>query len=74
MLETALRGHEKLRVFANRNDFLTREADFAWLSGLVGPERVRVFPTGGHLGNLHRREVQAAVMAALDDLAPAAAP
>ena len=67
----ALRGHEKLRVFANRNDFLTSDADVEWLTALVGPERVRFFPEGGHLGNLHRREVQDEVMAALADLAPA---
>jgi phospholipid-binding lipoprotein MlaA len=67
----ALRGHEKLRVFANRNDFLTSDADVEWLTALVGPERVRSFPEGGHLGNLHRREVQDEVMAALADLAPA---
>ena len=63
-----LRDHPKLRVFANRNDFLTSEADIDWLTALVGPERVRFFPDGGHLGNLHRPEVQAEVMGALDDL------
>jgi ABC-type transporter lipoprotein component MlaA len=67
-----LRGNPKLRVFANRNDFLTSDEDIAWLSGLVGPERVRFFPTGGHLGNLHRPDVQAEVMASLEDLAGAA--
>jgi hypothetical protein len=30
-----------------------------------------VFPTGGHLGNLHRPEVQAEIMASLADLAEA---
>jgi ABC-type transporter lipoprotein component MlaA len=63
-----LRDNPKLRVFANRNDFLTSDEDVAWLSALVGPERVRFFPTGGHLGNLHRPEVQEEVMASLDDL------
>lgn len=66
-----LRGHPKLRVFANRNDFLTSDEDIEWLTALVGPERVRFFPSGGHLGNLHRPEVQAEVMASLDDLAGA---
>src|SRR5262249_17702709 len=64
-----LRGNPKLRVFANRNDFLTSAADVAWLAELVGPERVHFFPTGGHLGNLQRAEVQAEVMATVDDLA-----
>ncbi|MET0917415.1 MAG: VacJ family lipoprotein [Burkholderiales bacterium] len=66
-----LRGNPKLRVFANRNDFLTSDADIEWLTVLVGPERTRFFPTGGHLGNLHRPEVQAEAMASLEDLRPA---
>jgi hypothetical protein len=70
VLEVHLRGHPKLRVFANRNDFLTSEEDIEWLTALVGPEHVRFFPRGGHLGNLHRPEVQAEVMASLDDLLP----
>jgi len=67
-LADRLRGKPTLRVFANRNDFLTSDADVDWLTQLVGVERVRVFPRGGHLGNLHRRDVQAELMAALDDL------
>ena len=66
-----LRGNPKLRVFANKNDFLTSDADVDWLTSVVGPERVHLFPTGGHLGNLHRPEVQAQVMDALADLRPA---
>jgi ABC-type transporter lipoprotein component MlaA len=72
-----LRGNPKLRVFANGNDFLTGAEDIAWLTALVGSEHTRFFPTGGHLGNLHRPEVQAAVMESLEDLrgaGPAAAP
>jgi hypothetical protein len=69
-----LRAHPELRVFANKNDFLTSDEDVTWLTELVGPERVRFFPRGGHLGNLHRPEVQAEVMASLSDLvAPAPA-
>jgi ABC-type transporter lipoprotein component MlaA len=67
-----LRENPKLRVFANRNDFLTSDADVEWLTALVGPERVHFFPTGGHLGNLHRPEVQAQVMDTLADLQRAA--
>jgi ABC-type transporter lipoprotein component MlaA len=63
-----LRAHPELRVFANRNDFLTSDEDITWLTELVGPERVHFFPRGGHLGNLHRPEVQAEVMASLADL------
>ena len=65
-----LRGNAKLRVFANHNDFLTSDDDLSWLSATVGSERVRVFPRGGHLGNLHDAGVQADVLRALTDVSP----
>ncbi len=65
-----LRGNQKLHVFANRNDFLTSDEDVEWLTLVVGSERTRFFPTGGHLGNLYKPEVQADVMASLEDLRP----
>ena len=60
-----LRDNPKLHVFANENDFLTSDEDLAWLSATVGNERVRNFPSGGHLGNLHRPDVQAEILAPL---------
>lgn len=67
-LADALRGDARLRVFANRNDFLTSDADVQWLTEWIGPERVSLLPTGGHLGNLHRPELQDAIMDSLEDL------
>lgn len=69
-----LRGNPKLRVFANRNDFLTNDADVDWLIAQVGPEHARIFSTGGHLGNLYKPQVQAEVMSSLEDLRPAQGP
>jgi hypothetical protein len=71
-IEAPLRGNSRLRVFANRNDFLTSGEDIDWLAELVGPEQVAFFPTGGHLGNLHQPEVQRAIMDSLADLLPPA--
>lgn len=67
-----LRDDPKLHVFANENDFLTSDEDLVWLRTTVGPERVRIFPSGGHLGNLHRPEVQAEILAPLGAARPAA--
>lgn len=53
----ALAANEKIRVFANENDFLLRPEDVDWLKELLG-DRVRFFPAGGHLGNLHRKSIQ----------------
>ena len=66
-----LHDNPKLRVFLNDNDFITRDEDVAWLREWVGPDHVSLFPTGGHLGNLHAPEVQTAIMDSLADLLPA---
>lgn len=52
-----LRTNDKVRLFANENDFLLRPEDVAWLKELLG-DRARFFPAGGHLGNLHRKTIQ----------------
>ena len=67
-IEGSLRGNGKLRVFANHNDFLTSDQDIEWLKGIIGPQHFRLFPAGGHLGNLNRPEVHAEVMNSLSDL------
>ncbi|HEY8155641.1 MAG TPA: VacJ family lipoprotein [Myxococcota bacterium] len=69
-IEGPLRANPKLRVFANRNDFLTSGEDIDWLTELVGDGHVAFFPTGGHLGNLHQPAVQRAIMDSLADLLP----
>jgi hypothetical protein len=67
-VEDGLRDNPKIRHFANRNDFLTTPEDVAWLTATLGAEHVRLFPTGGHLGNLYKPEVQAEIMASIADL------
>jgi hypothetical protein len=67
-IENELRGIGKIRHFANANDFLTSDDDIAWLTDLLGETNVRFFERGGHLGGLHKPEVQAEFMAALSDL------
>jgi hypothetical protein len=68
-----LRGNPKIRLFANRNDFLATSADVAWLTETLGAEHVTLFQTGGHLGNLYKPEVQADIMASIADLLDAGA-
>lgn len=69
-LESRLRAHPRIRHFANRNDFLTTDEDAAWLTRVLGADHVRFFPSGGHLGNLDRPEVQAEAMETIADLLP----
>ena len=72
-LEARLRADPRIRCFANRNDFLTTRADRRWLRATLGPERVRFFRRGGHLGNLHEPDVQRAIMDSIRDLLPGSA-
>jgi hypothetical protein len=64
----ALRASGKIRHFANRNDFLVAKEDIEWINKTVGEKNVQFFPAGGHLGGLHKPEVQDEIMQALDDL------
>jgi hypothetical protein len=62
-----LAADPRVRVFVNRDDFLLSPQDIPWLQATLG-DRLTVFPSGGHLGNLHERNVQDAVSAALAGL------
>jgi ABC-type transporter lipoprotein component MlaA len=59
-VEAGLFANDRVRLFANENDFLLRPEDLAWLRATLG-RRARIFPAGGHLGNLHRRAIQEAI-------------
>ncbi|MBW2715717.1 MAG: VacJ family lipoprotein [Deltaproteobacteria bacterium] len=59
-VETGLAKNEKVFFVSNRNDFLLRQKDIAWVNALLG-ERVHFFESGGHLGNLFREDIQEAI-------------
>lgn len=65
----ALATNERVRIFANENDFLLRAEDVAWLREHFG-ERATILPAGGHLGNLHRKSIQEAIKAVVEAAAP----
>jgi ABC-type transporter lipoprotein component MlaA len=56
-VEAGLRANDRVRLFANENDFLLRPEDLTWLRDVLG-DRATFFPAGGHLGNLHRKAIQ----------------
>jgi pimeloyl-ACP methyl ester carboxylesterase len=56
-VEAGLSANDRVRLFANANDFLLSPDDIEWLQQVLG-ERAHFFPAGGHLGNLHRKEIQ----------------
>jgi ABC-type transporter lipoprotein component MlaA/pimeloyl-ACP methyl ester carboxylesterase len=66
--ERKLQQQTKLRVITNRNDFLLSTKDISWLESTFGAARLKVFPSGGHLGNLTSPPVQKAILKALEDL------
>ena len=59
-IESALRERDDVVFFSNENDFLLRPEDIAWARSTFG-ERCYFFSTGGHLGNLHRDDIQDAI-------------
>lgn len=65
---TPLRRQSKARVITNRNDFLLAPGDLAWLRSTLGSKHLKVFPDGGHLGNLATPPVQDALVGFLEDL------
>ncbi len=62
------RAQPKLRLLANRNDFLLPTKDLAWLKSVFPPSRLTVFPDGGHLGNLNTPAVENAILTSLSGL------
>jgi ABC-type transporter lipoprotein component MlaA/pimeloyl-ACP methyl ester carboxylesterase len=64
----SLRAQPKARVLMNRNDFLLTPQDVSWLESTFDPARIKVFPNGGHLGNLASPLIQQAVIEALRGL------
>jgi hypothetical protein len=54
-IEGYLKSSEKLGMVANENDFLLSKADRDYLRQLFG-DRAKLYPRGGHLGNLEYKE------------------
>jgi ABC-type transporter lipoprotein component MlaA len=70
-IAAALEANDRVRLFANENDFLLRPEDLAWLREHLG-DRAHIFPAGGHLGNLHRHAIQELIDGVLEEAAQAA--
>lgn len=63
-----LSAQPKVRIIANSNDFLLGKSDVSWLRSTFGRSHVKVFPNGGHLGNLASPQVQSAILTSLEGL------
>jgi phospholipid-binding lipoprotein MlaA len=57
----SLLNNPKVRVQICEDDFLLKPADIAWFHSTFGTN-LTVYPTGGHLGNLHVPAVQEALV------------
>jgi pimeloyl-ACP methyl ester carboxylesterase len=62
---SGLASNRKARVITNRNDFIKNPNDLSWMQGTFSGERLRVFPNGGHLGNLGDEKLHDALLKAL---------
>jgi pimeloyl-ACP methyl ester carboxylesterase len=54
-IEEYLRSSTKFGMITNENDFILTRAELDYLRQLFG-ERVKIYPRGGHLGNLEYKE------------------
>jgi hypothetical protein len=54
-IEEYLKSSKKFGVMTNENDFILTPADLNYLRTLFG-ERAKVYPSGGHMGNLEYKE------------------
>ena len=68
--DVSLQANPDIRVIVNQNDFLLTDEDLTWLHTTFSPERLTVFPQGGHLGNLFNPAVQKSILAALTPMRP----
>ena len=68
--EQGLRANPAIRIIANENDFLLTGEDLAWLRTTFPAEQLKLFPQGGHLGNLSNPTVQQAILGALAGAGP----
>jgi hypothetical protein len=65
-IEEYLKSTDKFGVITNENDFILTRAELDYLRKLFG-ERARIYPRGGHLGNLEYRENLAYMIAFFKD-------
>ena len=65
-LEKSLRDNDRITVFHNRNDFLVNDQHLEWFQEILG-KRARIFPEGGHLGNMYHPEYQAQILQVLTE-------
>jgi len=54
-IEGYLKSSPKFGVMANENDFIVTKAELAYLSQIFG-EHTKIYPRGGHLGNLEYKD------------------
>ena len=54
-IEGYLKSSAKFGVMTNENDFILTKAEIDYLRQLFG-ERAKIYPRGGHIGNLEYKE------------------
>ncbi len=65
-IEAYLKSSDKFGVITNENDFILTRNELDYLRQLFG-KRARIYPRGGHLGNLEYRENLAYMVAFFND-------
>ncbi|HBO84688.1 MAG TPA: hypothetical protein DD641_06900 [Deltaproteobacteria bacterium] len=54
-IDAYLRSSDKFGVMTNENDYILTSEELDYLKGLFG-KRAKIYPRGGHLGNLEYKD------------------
>ncbi|MDH3771798.1 MAG: alpha/beta hydrolase, partial [Nitrospirota bacterium] len=61
-IEDYLVGASKIGLSTNEDDIILAPGEIEYLAQIFGPKRAKIFPTGGHMGNLEERAVTAHIV------------
>lgn len=67
-ITNSLRRVSDLRIISCVDDFLLKDGDLHWLRSLVPGNHIKVFPQGGHMGQLATKSGQIAVIESIGKL------
>ena len=66
--QRSLSANPKVRIIINQDDFLHNSSDISWYKSTFGSKQLKIFPNGGHIGNLPNPPMRKAILGALGGL------
>ena len=63
-----LSANPKIRIVGNEDDFILSSKDVSWLKSNFNRSQIKLFPTGGHIGNIDEPYFEQALLNSLSGL------